>query len=66
MSAWTAFFLLAVTVSSMWACYRIGIREERARWARRIDRRLHRRILLKELEDQRLQKDYELEGFERK
>ena len=65
MSAWTALFFLAVSVGSMWACYRIGIREESERWKRRINRRLHRRILLKELEDQRLQEDYELEGFEK-
>jgi hypothetical protein len=58
--SWTVISFL-----SMWACYRIGIREESERWKRRIDRRLHRRILLKELEEKRLQEDYELEGFEK-
>lgn len=65
MSAWTALFLLAVSVGSMWACYRIGIREERARWARRIDRHLKRRMILQDMEEGRSQEAYELEGLER-
>lgn len=59
MSAWTALFLLAVSVGSMWACYRIGIREERARWARRIDRHLKRRMILQDMADHR-----DVDGFE--
>lgn len=51
MSAWTALFLLAVSVGSMWACYRLGIREERARWGRRIDRHLRRRLILQDIAD---------------
>lgn len=65
MSVHFAFCLTLLTLGSCWACYRIGIREERERWKQRIDRRLHRRILLKELEEKRLQEDYELEGFEK-
>lgn len=59
MSAWTAFALLSVTVGSMWACYRIGIREERARWARRIDRHLKRRMILQDIADHRDVDDFE-------
>lgn len=32
MSAEFAFFLTIVCFGSMWACYRIGIAEERERW----------------------------------
>jgi hypothetical protein len=44
-------FLFTISVGSMWACYRIGIREERARWARRIDRHLRRRLILQDIYD---------------
>lgn len=55
----------AISFLSMYACYRIGINEERARWKRRISRKLHRRILLNEREEAGTQQGYELEGFER-
>lgn len=55
----------AISIASMIACYRIGINEERARWKRRISRKLHRRILLAEREEREIQQGYEMEGYER-
>ena len=51
MSAWVAILWTSVAFASMWACYRIGIREERARWLRRIDRHLRRRLILQDISD---------------
>lgn len=51
MSAWVAILWTSVAFASMWACYRLGIREERARWSRRIDRHLRRRLILQDIAD---------------
>lgn len=51
MSAGFAISWTVISLLSMWACYRIGIREERARWARRIDRQLKRRMILQDICD---------------
>lgn len=65
MSAEFAITWALICVASMYATYRAGIREERARWKRRISRKLHRRILLNEREERGIQQGYELEGYER-
>jgi hypothetical protein len=48
MSAWTAIVWTLIAVASMWACFRLGIRDERERWVRRVNRHVHRRLMLSE------------------
>lgn len=48
MSATFAVIWTLICMGSMFATYRLGIREERERWVRRINRHVHRRLMLSE------------------
>jgi hypothetical protein len=63
MSASFALTWTLIAFGSMYATYRLGIREERARWVRRMDRWQRRQAIIDGREREQ-QEGYEMEGFE--
>ena len=63
MSATFAISWTLIAFGSMYATYRLGIREERARWVRRMDRWQRRQAVL-DAREMREQEGYEMEGIE--
>jgi hypothetical protein len=55
MSVEFALIWTLIAFGSMYACYKTGIREERARWSRRIERHLKRRLILQDIADKEME-----------
>lgn len=63
MSATFAISWTLIAFGSMYATYRLGVREERSRWVRRMDRWQRRQAVL-DAREMREQEGYEMEGIE--